>query len=697
MSETVHWRQEAGVLRLTLEGPGGNRLNAAMCDRLMAALARIREDPTIRAAVLDGAGGVFSHGVETGIAAHEPGGEAAACAAAQAALCDALEQLEIPVVAAIEGAVRDDGVALALAAHHRICDAGTRFAVTAVRRDLPPGAGVTQRLPRVIGAQPALDMLLGGAAIDAARAEAVGLVDQVVPDAAALTEAATARARALVRDGPAPRRSADRQAGQAEPMAYAEAIRAARAASRPAHLLAPGRIIDCIEAAQILPFAAGLSFEATAREDCAAGTAAAGLAHMQRAEAGAGRRAAQAAGERIERFCLAGGSLAGAGLAAAVSEAGQRVTLLDPDSAALARALERVAVVQERAVQAGRLTAQARDAAWDLVSGATDFAVLRDCDFVLEAADPEAQTPPEELLARVAAAMPENTPLASLTTPPETAEEVASALERTLAALSVPGPGPTARLVEVAGPQDVAGAAASFLHAAGRLPVQVRGGSIARGLADALDHASCVLLAAGATPAGIDAALVAYGFARGPFAQRDMLDAVQPRGAAGLPAQVADFRAALAEAMREAGRSGRRAGRGFYDHDAQGQLLEAAEMATLLVAARRAAGLADAQPPAPDATTVAAQVHAALAVAGARLLQDGVALRASDVDLVAVHAQGFPRWRGGPMHAADRLGLVGLRKRLKGLRAAAPELWTAPPILDEMLRNGWRFADLGVA
>lgn len=695
VSEAVQWRRDGEIVRLTLEGPGGNRLGAALCDGLMAALTRIRADASIRAVVLDGAGGSFSHGIETGTAAQEPDG--APPQTSPTALCDALEWQEVPVIASLDGAVRDDGIALALAAHHRICTAATRFAVTAVRRDLPPGAGVTQRLPRVVGAQPALDLLLDGASIDAARAEAIGLVDQVVPDGADPTDAAMAQARAMTQAGTAPPRSAERQAGQADPAAYGAAIRAARAAARPAHLLAPGRIIDCIEAAQILPFAAGLTFETTAREDCAAGPAAAGLAHMQRAESGAARRAAQTAGTRVERLCIAGGNLAGAGLAAAASEAGQRVTLIDPDSAALARVLERVAVVQERAVQAHRLSAEARDAAWELVSGATDFAALRECDFVIEAADPEAPTPPEELLARVAGAMPARTPLASLTTQAETVEAVAGALERDLVALSMPVPGPTARLVEVAGSEGAAGAASAFLHAAGRLPVQMRGGSIARALGHALDGACDVLLAAGGTPSGIDAALTGYGFARGPYAQRDMLEAVYRRPAAELPPQIATFRAALAEGMRKAGRSGRRAGRGFHDHDAQGQLQEAPEMDQLLVAARRAADLPVEGAPQPDAESVALQVHAALAVAGARLLQDGVAMRASDIDLVAVHGLGFPRWRGGPMHAADRLGLVGLRKRLKGMRAAAPSLWTAPPMLDEMLRNGWRFADLGVA
>lgn len=695
MAELVHRQNDNGVLRLTLAGPGGNALDQPMRTALFEALAAARDDDAVRGVVLAGAGADFCRG--TPAREFDPDGQAAPTLAD---ICTRLEALDRPVVAALHGAARGGGLELALAAHYRVAARDVRLAFPDVRRDLPPAAGASQRLPRLIPARKALSMLLDGVAVGAEEAQEAGLVDALADPDEPAVEAAGAMARGLLEAGAGPRPTSGQRGALADPVEFEGAVRAARERSFPAHCLAPPRIIDSVEAALVLPFVAGVAFEATAWLDCAAGEAAAGLTHAVLSEAAAARLPAGAehVAAGIMHLGVAGGSLRGAGLVASALEAGLPVTLVEDDPETLKRALERVAVIQDRAVRAGRLDAQARDEAWDRLSGATDIGALARCGLVLEAAATDGPRPPETVLAAVAGTTSPDTVLASLNIPPEALAEAADALDRprTLLALSQYHPSPSTRLVELgftdaSTPQAVADMV-SLLRGIGRVPVRVRGGSIAARLVAALDRAADTLLALGVAPGALDAALVEFGFSRGPLAQRDMAPATAPAATARDP--VATFRAALDAGLKDAGRTGYRVGRGIFDYDSGGHAQPAPEVAAILETARESAGMQGAPPPGEE---IRQRVLAALANAGAHLLEEGVALRPSDIDVAAVQALGFPRWRGGPLHMADRLGMVRIRKVLKRARAADAALWAPAPMIDEMLRNGWRFADFEAA
>ncbi|NBE08765.1 enoyl-CoA hydratase/isomerase family protein [Paragemmobacter ruber] len=318
----------------------------------------------VGAVLIRGEGGVFSAGAdlaETGAAAGEG-------VAALRALCRRIEDMPCPVVVLLQGPALGAGAELALAAHLRLADETAQIALPEVILGLCPGAGATQRLPRLVGAA-ALDILLTGRVLGAAEALAIGVIDRVVT--AEPVAAARAAARALAEQrmqGGVWRRTDEVRDGFRDVAAYRAAIAAARGAQRGGRLPAPVRIVDCVEAALLLPFDQGLAFEAAAHEDLSDTSEAKGLRHAFRAERAARRMpsalAALGTVAMPQRLAIWGATGDAVGIALQALQAGMTVQLADPSKAALVAALEQVAAGQEAAVQAGRMTPEARDADW---------------------------------------------------------------------------------------------------------------------------------------------------------------------------------------------------------------------------------------------------------------------------------------------------------------------------------------------
>lgn len=288
-------------------------------------------------------------------------GEGAESPAELAALCQRIEAAGKPVVVVVEGALAGGGVELALAAAFRVATPGATLALPQVAAGLLPGAGGTQRLPRLVGAREALAMMLGGAPVTAEAAFASGLVDLVVPGDA-VAAALVAAGEMMARDW-RPLRAAARALG--DPAAHMAAVAESRA--RPAGLPAAARIVDCVEAALILPLAQGLAFERAAYDDLAASEEAQALAHAMRAETLAFAvppALAEAAAHPPGAVALWGAGAGASDLAAQAVLAGVPVRLVEPDRARLVAALERVATQLEREMAEGRQSLEARDAAW---------------------------------------------------------------------------------------------------------------------------------------------------------------------------------------------------------------------------------------------------------------------------------------------------------------------------------------------
>lgn len=373
---SVRSERLGAVAVLLLVAPPLNLLSAAMRGALLAALDAAEADPGARAILLIAEGRSFPAGIDL----HELDAPVPSpdLAPDLAELCDRVEACTKPVVAALHGHVLGGGLELALAAHRRIALAECRLGLPQVALGLVPGAGGTQRLPRLIGAEAALRLMLDGAAISAAEALALGLVDQVV--AQDLPEAAYLLAESL--QGATPQRTGARTEAMRDGKAYAAAVKAARAALGPHPTAAAERIVDCVEAAQLLALPQGLAFERSAHADLLARPEAAALRHAVFAERAVARYPeAGAVAHPLRRIGVAGAALADQALL--LLEAGFDVVLMEPQRPLLVQALERIAARQEIAVEQGALAPEARDAAWARLSPALAAAALAECDLVL--------------------------------------------------------------------------------------------------------------------------------------------------------------------------------------------------------------------------------------------------------------------------------------------------------------------------
>lgn len=648
----------------------------AALSRLGAALDAALADPEVEAVVLDLAAAAGAEAAVEGIdAGIDAGIDTAGLLVAEAGYAALAAQIAVapkPVVALITGPVAGPLAALALAAGLRVASPAGRMGFPEAGLGLVAGAGATQRAARLAGAGPALAALLQGRLMAAAEAQAAGLIEMVTEAAAPAARAAAAALAAARRGGGPVPFARDPARGLGDAAGFLAAVAAARAEMDGA-LPAPRQVVDCVEAALLLPEAGGLDFERAVFETLAGAPEAQALCALAAAEAAAWRAAAGAPLPGAVAFAGAGGE--GPALVAGLLEGGVPVRLLGPDVAALRSLLEAIAALQETEVAAGRMTEEARDAAWDRLSATTDTATLDACSIGIGAGEAAVET--------LAGALPQGATLAALSWRGQDGSRPMIAL----------------RVLEVAGGHSLlelgtAGAAGPGLglaRALGMVPVPCRPGSddlpSAR-LQAALHHAAEDLLLQGATPGAVDAGLRGFGFARGPFETVD---------AAGLDSFAAR-RPGIAAQLVAAGRTGRQRGRGFLLwRDGVERGGDDPDVLALIAEERQAQGLVATS--GPGAVEIARLCLAALANEGARMLAAGVVARAGDVDLLAGPALGFPRHRGGPMHWAGasggRTGLLPMRNALRAQAAALPppmaEFWTPDPAWDRLIREGKRF------
>lgn len=664
MTRRVKLQRREGVALITLAGaaeaPVGAGFDGALRAGLGAALETALGDAGLRAVVLRAGEGGWPR-------AEDPAQDYATAPEAPdlVDLATRLAAVRVPVIAVLTGLVAGGALALAQAATLRLARAETRFFAPEFSFGLIPAAGGFVRLVRRAGAAPALDFLAAPRPIGAEAAMKLGLCDALASEGT-LESAALQAALSAAGTGAAP--LPERPAAAAAPALALDALAAARARHATGPLAAvAARAADVAEAALLLPFEEALAFEAVAQQDLAGEEASRALGHV----AAARRAAAQLAGLPAD---LAPARVARVGLwnqpdrlALGLLGRGLAVQIGASDPARLEAAVTAVAEAQEAALRTGRIDAARRDADWERLEPVAGPASFAAADLILAA-------PRAEEIAVLRRGLPAGAQLAI---------EGFPALQGEIGLARAPG------LVEIWAPEPERAAQlarlGAVLRASGEAVIHAEG-LVARLEVAALLAAERVVLA-GATPAAVDRALTAWGWAEGPFARLDR------RGLSVATAQIAAVGRApgawLAWLGLE-GRSGRALGRGVYDYPETGAPAVPADEGAVLEALRAEAGIT---PRAQPAGEIVARVLAEMAAAGAAALQGGQAHRASDIDLAAVLALGFPRSRGGPMFQADRGGLLALRKRLRGLvaeGAAAPvTLW------DVLIRNGRHFAELG--
>lgn len=652
MARRVKLQRREGVAWLTLPGGGEAGFDAELRASLGGALELALAEPGLKAVILRAGEGGWP-------VSREPGADYAEDEApAMRDLADRLAFAPVPVVALLTGKVSGGGMALAQAARLRLALTGTQFAAPEFRFGLIPAAGGFVRLARRAGAGAALRFLTAPREFNSPEAMAIGLCDAQA--SAGTLEGAALGAALNAFEGGAELPFAARDAALADPAGYLAGLEAARAGA-PGGFLAPiaARAAEVAEAALLLPEDEAVSFEAVAYTDMAAQELPAAL----RWQARAWRAAAELPGG------VAGAPLDGPvalwnqpeGFAAELLGMGHELRFGLSEAAGLEAAFTAIAEVQEKAVRAGRLAPEVREADWGRLTAAFDIAALSGAVAVI------ARPRPGE------------------------AEAIMAATPGALHVFEAPagagacGFSRAGKLVELQGEGAGFAQAAALLRAGGARVIAAGWGLGAR-LEAAFFAAAERAVMAGAAPETVDRVLSVWGFAEPPFLRADRI---------GIPAVAARLEAAgrapgvLFTFLAMEGQTGREEGRGVYIYpEPQSTPKPAPGLAEILVALRAEAGVT---PKPLSAVEIAARIWAEMAGEGAAALQAGRAHRAGDVDLAAV-AAGFPLHHGGPMFLSDRAGLLATRKRL---RALAAEGAPAPVTLwDVLIRNGRVWAEL---
>jgi 3-hydroxyacyl-CoA dehydrogenase len=509
-----------------------------------------------------------------------------------------------------------------------------------------------------------------------------------------------ALARRLAALGP-PGRTRDRAVDPASvpPGGLAELQR--RAAAKARGQTAPGRIAEAVHAAATLPFDGGVAVERRLFEASRADPQSRALRHLFYAERAAGRLPDGAAPREIRAVAVVGAGTMGAGIAAACLDAGHDVVLVDVDAEQLARGAARVRALLDAAVAKGRLGREAADARLARLGPAASIAAASACDLAIEAVY-ENLALKQQLFADLDRALPPHAVLATNTSYLGVGA-IAGATRRLAQSVGLHffSPANVMKLVEVvrapATSADALATAVAFARKLGKTPVVVADstGFVGNRMLQAYGRENQLLLLEGATPWQVDAALERFGMAMGPNAVLDLagLDVGwrARRERTDLPQDPRYFR--VADALVEAGRLGQKTGRGNYRHEEGGRGREPDPEVEALIAAE-AARLGIARRAVADDEIVERCLHA-LINEGARLLDEGVAERASDVDVVWVHGYGFPRWRGGPLQYADELGLGNVLASIERLRAAHGDAyWRPASLLVHLAAEGASVASL---
>lgn len=695
MTDPVGYEAADGVAVITMDNPPLNALGHGLRQGVAMGLERALADPEVRVVILRAAGRSWPVGADIREFGKPPQSPTLP------ELCNLLAGAAKPVIAALHGSALGGGLELALVCALRVAAKGTQLGLPEVTLGILPGAGGTQRLPRLIGAEAALGLMLDGAPVSAERARELGLVDRVADGDVDAAVRAIARAHA---DGrlTLPVAARRRMTGTADPAAYLNTIAEARSRRREAYDFASVRIIDCAEAALLLPPSQGLIFERTAFQDLVDTSVARALRHAFFAERGAARSlpaAARKGGAVLNRIALVGGGPLGAGIASAALTAGLEVTMVGRDPPGLAAALSRVAKLQDGAQARGTIDADRRKADWERLRAAVGIASVADADLVIEAV-PDDAVQKAEVLRTINAVLPEGRAILSVTcrlSPGQLAE--AARRPDGHATLWLAEPVSRTVQAEIAGSDTALAAFQAAQTLAGRLGWRLlrQGAGAAAGQGfhgrrfwSAFQDCADRCLSAGALPDEVDRAMRAWGLPQGPFERADIygLDHVLYAQSERRPGALAD---PLAETLRiwlrAERRLGRAVGRGYfiYGADGAGVAKSDAALAEQLAHLRARRGL--------GGGAIPLRIIAGLANDGAWALAEGRVRQPADIDLVAM-AQRFPRWRGGVMQAADEIGILRLRNLLTTLASAGDGFWQPAPLWDELIRNGRRFGDL---
>jgi 3-hydroxyacyl-CoA dehydrogenase len=683
----------ADVAVITLDNPPVNGLGLALRTKVGAELAAASADPAVKAVVIIGANGLFSGGADirefnTPKAMSEP---------TLLTLISTIESATKPVVAAIEGTCMGGGLELSLACHYRVATPKAKFALPEVKLGLIPGAGGTQRLPRAVGAQQALEMIVSGEPVAATKLAGTALVDALIEGD--LREGAIRFAREFADRRPLPQL---RACTVEAPTGFFEAART-RVARDARGQPAPLRCVEAVEAATTMPFEQGLAHERALFKALMASPESRALRHAFFAERAAAKIPdvpADTPTRPVNRVAVVGAGTMGGGIAMTFLNAGLPVALIESNAASLERGLAAIRRNYEASMKRGKLEAAEVERRMARLAPTLSMEELANADLVVEAVFEDIAVK-EEVFGRLGKAARPGAILATNTSTLDV-DRIARASGRPgdVVGMHYFSPANVMRLLEVvrgeATAKDVLATVMQVAKRTGKTAVVsgVCDGFIGNRMLAQYYNQAWFLLEEGATPAQVDRALEAFGMAMGPFRVSDLAGndigwAVRKRRYAERPDLVISR---IADRLCEQGRFGQKTGAGWYRYEPGGREAIPDPAVDAMIEAYRAERGVSPRPI--DEAEIVDRCVYALVNEGARIVEEGIAARASDVDTVYLAGYGFPRHRGGPLMHADLVGLPQVIERMRAFAAnphGDPRFWEPAPLLARLAREGRGF------
>jgi 3-hydroxyacyl-CoA dehydrogenase len=675
-----------GVLTIVLDNPPVNALGQSVRAGLSAAIDRIERDAAITAAVISGAGPAFCGGADIKEFGKPPE------APFLGDLLLRLEACRIPVVAAINGVAMGGGLETALACRYRIAAPNATFALPEVKLGLIPGAGGTQRLPRLVGIKRAAEMITSGKSIPAKEALAIGLVEEVADGDV------VAAARAFLVRAPERRplsEIANASGGDEEWFVAFQGELDKRSRGQ----LSPLKALEAVRASTLLPFKDGLKREREIFAECMRSDQRKGLIHAFFAE-----RAVSKVGflesvrpREVKSIGVLGSGTMGAGIAIACAEAAFEVRLFDSSPSALEKGLDRIRKTFEDGAAKGRISAQEAAARTGRVKSASSIADMREADLFIEAVLERMDVKQEVFVELDRIAMP--SAVLATNTSYLNVDEIARATRRPQSVVGMHffSPANVMRLLEVVRATEAAPDALATAMAVGKklgkicVLAGVGDGFIGNRIFKRYRQQADYLLEEGALPQDVDRVMRAFGFAMGPFEVSDLagLDiGWHNRRREDATRDPNERYVALSDQLYNMGRLGQKTGAGWYRYEGRTAISDPAVDA-LIAENSKAKGIARRSI---GDNEIRDRILFAMINEGVKTLEEGVARAARDIDVVFIHGYGFPAYRGGPMFYGD---LVGPKRVLEAIEIFArvdPQFWRPAQALVDMAQAGRSFS-----
>ena len=695
MSDATSYSVRDGIAVITMNNPPVNGLGSVLRPGIMDGIKKAGADPAVKALVIIGTAKAFSGGADI----REFNTPKSSMPPSLPEINEAQDACTKPIVAAIGGFALGGGCELALGCHYRVALPKAQIGLPEVKLGLIPGSGGTQRLPRVVGATQAIAMMTSGNAVPAEKALGLGLVDEVVQGD--LLEGAIAFTRKLIADGKGPRRIRDMGVKvEGEPKAFFDKARAeVQKASR--GFPAPLEIVACVEAAATLPFDEGRKEERRRFASLVEGNESKALRHMFFAERQTSKIPdvpEDTPTREIRKAAVIGAGTMGGGITMSLVNAGIPVTIIEMKQDALDRGMATMKKNYAATVAKGRLKQEEMDKRMGLVTPALDLAAAKDADIVIEAVF-ERMDVKQDMFRKLDAVMKPGAILATNTSTLDV-NAIADVTKRPQDVIGTHffSPANVMRLLEVVRgaktAKDVLATTMKLGKTIKKVPVVsgVCDGFIGNRMVEKYGQQSLFLIDEGCTPQQVDAAAQSWGMAMGPLAMGDMagLDIgweIRKRRYVERPNFVYSK---VGDRVCELGRYGQKTGKGWYLYEAGSRKPVPDPVVDKVIEGyRKEIGI---KPRQISEEEIVERLIYALVNEAAYILEEGIALRASDIDMVYLTGYGFPAYRGGPMFYADTVGLdkvlASIEKFSRGYMGA---VWKPAPLLAKLAKEGKKF------